>query len=112
MEGLMGIFLPLYVLLGLGLIAASVLSRTTKSPFDAETSPSWRFGFFVLWTLSLPLVWLWEWWGVEICGFGGLGWKSPTEFPSVPALVYGRKVVSDLWAAVAVVLAALAWNKP
>jgi hypothetical protein len=34
------------------------------------------------------------------------------DIPSVPALTYGRKVISDLWAAVAVVLAALAWNKP
>lgn len=108
----MQILLLIYVLVGLALVAASGFFRTTKSPVDAETGTSWRFRFFVGWTLSLPLLLLWEWWGVEVYGFGGLAWRSPDKIPAVPALAYGRKVISDLWAAVAIVLAAQAWNKP
>lgn len=108
----MDALLLLAVVVAAIMVGLSVASRTQRSPFSAANASSWRFSFFVIWVLLLPLVLLWEWWGVEVFGFGGLGRKPVTEIPSVPALTYGRKVISDLWAAVAVVLAALAWNKP
>jgi hypothetical protein len=103
----------LYAAIGLLLVAVSLASRTERSPFrDDAGGATWRFKFFAGWTLFLPVVWLFDWWGWELTeGFGGNARKPPAEI-AVPHFAYGRKVVSDLWAAVAVVLAALAWNKP
>jgi hypothetical protein len=108
-----GTLLLFYVGVGLILVVVSALSRIKRAPFDAETRTSWRFVFFAVWTLSLPLFLLWDWWGSQWNeSFGGNGWKPPESFKSVPHWTYGRKVVSDVWAAVAVVLAGLSWNKP
>lgn len=97
--------------LELGLVAISVRFRLGPTTLDEATNDRWRFGFFIAWTLSLPLLWLWEWWGVEVGGFGGLAWKTPDVRGAMPELTYGRKVVSDMWTAFAAVLGLLAWNK-
>jgi len=105
------LILVVYVLAGLGLVGLSARLRFGTTTLDEATNDGWRFVFFIVWTLSLPLLWFWEWWGVEWSGFGGLAWKHPDARGPMPELAYGRKVVSDVWTAVAVVLAALAWNK-
>ena len=107
MHGLVALF----SILAVAFVGFSILSRTSWSLVKAANAPSWRFYFFVVWVLLLPAVLLFEWWGPEVNGFGGWSQKVK-EIPSVPAMTYARKVISDLWAAVAVVLAAQAWNKP
>ena len=62
---------------------------------DEETNDRWRFGFFVGWTLFLPLVWLVEWYGWY--GF----YEDWQNMPNpLPAFTYGRKVISDFWTGV------------
>jgi hypothetical protein len=78
----------------------------SSAAMDEETNDHWRFGFFLAWTLFLPLVWLVEWYG-----YLGL-YNNWQNMPSpLPEFTYGRKVISDLWTAVAAVLGLLAWNK-
>ena len=109
----LGLPLGLFFILGFVLIAVSARYRfTSRTVFgskamDEATSDRWRFGFFITWTLLLPLLWLLEWYG-----YFGL-YKHWQNVPNpLPAFTYGRKVISDLWTAVAVVLGLLAWNKP
>jgi hypothetical protein len=68
------------------------------------TNDRWRFLFFVGWTLILPLALFLEVYGPYWF------WPKPPD-PMTLSFTYPRKVISDVWAAVAVVLAALAWNK-
>jgi hypothetical protein len=93
----------LYFLVGLGLVAISAVFRLGPSFMDEATNDWWRFGFFIAWTLFLPFVWLIEWYGPD--GY----WLNPPN-PILP-FTYGRKVISDVWTAVAAVLGLLAWNK-
>jgi hypothetical protein len=102
----------LFLLLGLGLVAFSARYRFTSRGFrsatdmDAETNDRWRFGFFIVWTLSLPLLWVLEWYG-----WYGL-YQHWQNMPNpLPEFTYGRKVISDVWTGVAAVLGLLAWNK-
>ncbi|MEN3375193.1 MAG: hypothetical protein V7604_548 [Hyphomicrobiales bacterium] len=112
MEFLAGLSLFLFIVLGLGLVGLSTRYRFTSrtayksAAMDEETSDRWRFGFFVGWTLFLPLVWLLEWYGWY--GFHK-DWQNMPQ--PLPEFTYGRKVISDLWTAVAAVLGLLAWNK-
>jgi hypothetical protein len=104
------VLLLLFVGLGFALVGVSIRYRFTSKPvwfgskLDEETNDRWRFAFFIGWTLSLPLALL-----VEIhCP--NRFWPEPRH-PLTLDFTYARKVISDLWAAVAVVLAALSWNK-
>ena len=106
------ISLILFVLLGLGLVGLSARYRFTSKPMFGSTTMNegtndrWRFGFFVGWTLFLPLVWLLEWYG-----WYGI-YRDWQNMPNpLPEFTYGRKVISDLWTGVAAVLGLLAWNK-
>jgi hypothetical protein len=56
----------------------------------------WRAFLLVVWAVALPLYFLWEWHGLHS--------NPPNPFQPWQ---YGRKVMSDLWAAVAVLLAFL-----
>jgi ABC-type Fe3+ transport system permease subunit len=111
MVELLAVVTFLYVVAGLGLVGFSARYRfTSKGMFkstemDEATNDRWRFWFFIGWTLSLPLVLLVEWHVL----YGGLyeHWKLSKPFPE---FTYGRKVISDLWTAVAAVLGLLAWN--
>jgi len=87
---------------GLALVGASVRISAGPSkwnPFAKTTEqiPAQLLAFFILWTLVLPLYWLWQWY--------------TQQHPSTPfeLQVYQleHKLVSDLWAAVAVVLGLL-----
>jgi hypothetical protein len=56
----------------------------------------WRAILLVVWAVALPLYFLWEWHGLHS--------NPPNPFQPWQ---YGRKLVSDVWAAVAVLLAFL-----
>jgi hypothetical protein len=64
---------------------------------DEEKSQKFRLAMFVIWTLILPLGLLVEW--------NHRAAAPPST--EMAAFAYGRKVVTDLWTAVAVVLALL-----
>ncbi len=106
------LLLVLFVIVGLALVVLSAWYRFTSQWVFSSTEMTeaandrWRFMFFVGWTLSLPLVWLAEWYG-----YLGLyhHWQNMPN--PLPEFTYGRKVISDLWTAVAAVLGLLAWNK-
>jgi hypothetical protein len=111
-EYVAGLFSIIVVIIGLILVFLSARYRLTSSwlvsdsAFDEATSDRWRFYFFIAWTLLLPLVWLGEW----FVYFGLYGnWHNMP--PSMPEFTYTRKVISDLWSAIAVVLGLLSWNK-
>jgi len=111
-EGVLaGLTLAFIVLLGLGFVGVSARYRfTSRTVFrsraiDEVANDRWRFGFFVVWTLLLPLALL-----VEVHCPPGF-WPKPPDSLTLD-FTYKRKVISDVWTAVAVVLAALAWNKP
>jgi hypothetical protein len=110
----------LYVVIAIGIFLVVVSAKYRLwgrtlwrgTAMDDATNDQRRFIFFIAWTLFLPLVWFWEMWGAEVKGFGGQGWHTgPSNSSNIPWFTYGRKVISDVWAAVSVVLAALAWNK-
>jgi hypothetical protein len=83
-----------------GLSAAFRAGRPKGFALDSKgqnTTDSWRLWMFIGWTLALPLWWLVEWYV----------YAAPSPPANFPAFQYGRKVVTDLWTAIAVVLGLL-----
>ena len=88
--------------LGLALVATSS-TLWVKAPTGAaidrgesDTTQKLRLYIFIGWTLLIPAIMLIEWMTIE----------RPTGI-NVPPFAYGRKVVTDLWTAIAAVLALL-----
>lgn len=97
------IVIAIYIFIGLGLVGTSGTLRFTSGSMTDTVNDRWRFLFFIGWTLSLPLALLVEY------HCPNWFWPQPPH-PLTLDFTYGRKVISDVWTAVAAVLALLAWN--
>src|SRR5262245_38427996 len=92
-----------FIVVGLALVVASSMLWAGRHPkwypFANTTGQieTHLLAFFIVWTLALPLYWLWEW--------------HTQPQPSTPfglqVYQYDHRVLSDVWAAVAVVLGLL-----
>src|SRR5262249_32954765 len=78
--------------------ASLTQGNIVKRNWAKTLTQEWRAFLLVVWVVALPLYFLWEW------EWHGLHSNPPNPFQPWQ---YGRKVVSDVWAAVAVLLAFL-----
>ena len=87
------------VIAGIAMLAGSLtlLSRFGPSLVAPETNPKIRLALFIAWTLLAPFVFLLEWHVFQ--------YRPPAG--ELMAFTYGRKVISDLWAAIAIALGLL-----